>query len=338
MEDGPTVSDSNHNMNCHCPTPISTGNQVGKLQGSPWTPYAQAIADEYAIQIPLFITIPTTLTGVALQRKTTLSEPLQYDALIFGALINPGNDVDNGKGLFLQVFDTRSGVYWSAPTTINASPLTAYGGAGAQPTPVMRLPEAFFLPAGVELQHDWTQPTGNNVTGGWITWVGMQLINPFKRRAPEWAKMPNGEKIRVGSRLPWFATIGIGTRTFSAGAIDFNWVAGGSYLYYTPPTECGLEIHDLQCTTFDIADVSLTPNDQLVKIAVARSREMWTPDLTPFTGAFGDRQQVYPSLPLAKPLLLTKNERLQFRFQNNLSATAIADGMIVARGVQLCEY
>lgn len=321
----------------HCSIPISTGDQVGKLMNGPWTPYAQAIADHYAIQIPLYVTVPTELTGVVLQRRTVMSWDMQYDSLIFSALINPGDDTDNGKRVFLQVSDSRMGIYWSSPTTINASPMTAYGGAGAQPTPIIRLPEAFFLPAGTRLQHDWSQPTGGSVTGGWITWVGVQLINPYQRRTPKTVRMPSGQEIQVGSRIPWLATIGIGTRSFTAGEITFTWAANSSFVYYTPPVECGLEIHDLHCTTFDTGGSDLTPNEQQVNITLARDRNMWTPDPSPFTAVFGDRAQVFPAAPLPKPLLLAENERLEMRVFNNQSSLGIADGMIVVRGVQLCK-
>jgi hypothetical protein len=329
-------------MNCECPSYIATGSQVGKLQNGPWTPYAQAIADHYAIQIPLFMTIPTNFSGVALQRRTVLSEPLQYDALIFGALINGGDDTENARSIFLNVADNKSGVYWSSPATLESSPLIAYGSLADEPlvnypTSIVRLPEAFFLPANVELRHEWSQPTGQNATGGYITWIGLQLINPFAKKAPEFVRMPNGEKVRVGSRIPWITTLGIGARSYIAGVQAFRWNGDRSVIDYTPPVECGLEIHDLICSTFDEAAESLDPDDQLTKLAISKNREMWTPDLSPFTAVFGDVQQVYPALPLPKPIKLEKNERIQFRFQNN-TENDIDNGMVIIRGVQLCEY
>jgi hypothetical protein len=329
-------------MNCGCSSYIATGPMVGKLQNSPWTPYAQAIADHYQIQIPLYLTVQTNLTGTAGQRQNVTTSPLQYDSLIFGAMCNPGNDTENARSIFLNVQDNRTGVYWACPATLESAPMIAWGGLATEPivgypTSILRLPEAFFLPAHVSLIHEWSQPTGGEATGGSITWVGVQLINPFQNKRPRTVEMPNGEKVAVGSRIPWLATLGIGARTYIAQTQGFSWVQNRTLIDYTPPIECGLEIHDLVTSTFDAEAVSLDPDNQFIKLAINKNREMWTPELTPFTAAFGDIQQIYPALPLVKPMILKKNERLQFKFQNN-TAGNITNGMITVRGVQLCEY
>src|SRR5690348_2075959 len=94
----------------HCQ--INTGNFVPPNNPPAWTPYAQAIADLYRVQVPLFVTVPTTLTGVALQQRTVLTQPSQYDALIFGAQIDPGDDNDSGQSVFVNLYNEGDGINW----------------------------------------------------------------------------------------------------------------------------------------------------------------------------------------------------------------------------------
>jgi hypothetical protein len=259
--------------------------------------------------------------------------------LIFGAHINfaTGSTSDSGQRVFLQVADNRTRLQWAAPTIANSAPAVAYGGALANPSPIMKLPEAFFLPAGVELVHDWSQITGANTTGGSITWVGVQLINPFQHKAPECVKMPNGDIIRVGSRMPWFCSLGFGTRTFSAGDLAFAMAAGSMYLQYTPSVDCDVEIHDINCNFFTAAGSTTNPQNVQVKINEAGRQGMWTPELSPITGVFGDFSQVYPALPFNKSYLLEANHRLRIAIQNNNAEGSIADGFVTLRGVRRCK-
>ena len=319
---------------------LDSGNWVGSYGGPEWSPYAQAIADHYAVQVPWYLTIPTTLTGVALQRRTILSVPYQHDILIFGAHINIGTDAagDNGQLVFLQVTDLESGVSWVTPNIINSAPATAFGGSRTEVTPILKLPEVYFLPKYTRLKFDWSQPTGANVTGGSITWCGVQLSQPRDGKAPEFVATPNGETIRVGSRMPWLSTVGLGRRTFTAGDLAFQMVAGGRYLQYTPPVDCAVEIHDIHCNFFTRAGVDMLPNNVMVKITDAGERGIWTPDLAPIPSTFGSMTQVYPGLPFTKPYLMKPGHRFQLSVQNNNAALAINDAMVTIRGVRLCEY
>jgi hypothetical protein len=318
----------------HCQ--LNTGNFIPSGYPPLLTPYAQAIADLYRVQVPQYITIPTTLTGVALQQKTVVTDPFENDVLIMGAVIQPGDDADNGQSIFLNLFNRQDSINWVVPNIVGAAPLTSFGGNGSQPTSVMRLPEAYFLPKHTRLQHNFTQPTGAAVTGGSITWVGIQLYQPLYDPMPECVNV-NGQSIRIGSRMPWFAALPIGVRSFTAGVLTFTWAAGASLLYVTPPVDCNLEVHDLHTTAFDTSDVTNDPNNLMVKISTAGRRDMWTPDLSPFTGVFANRTQIYGAMPMSVPLILYKNQRLQFRFQNN-SAGSVVKRMAVVRGVRLCEF
>lgn len=305
-----------------------------------WTPYAAAIADNYAVRVPMFLTVPTTLTGVALQRKTVITAPFEHDCLIMGATLQPDNAVtaDFGQNLFLNLFNNNDNIDWVTPNIVGGAPLTAFGGRGDQLTSVQRLPEACFIPAGATIQHEFTQPTGAANTGGSITWVGVQMMHPRGGATPKMVAMPDGSVIRVGSRMPWFSAWGFGLRFFAAGAINFAPSIGGDAVYYTPPVDCPLEIHDLHSTTFSIAAGNANPDAQFVKVAIAGRRDIWSADLTPFTGVWGDRNQIYQSLPLVKPLKLRPYERLMFRILNNDSSGNLGSPIVAVRGVRLCEF
>ena len=64
----------------------------------------------YGAVAPLFITVPTGLSGAGQQIYAT-TEPLLHDALIFGAMVLMGSSStpdDNGQNTFLNVGDRKS--------------------------------------------------------------------------------------------------------------------------------------------------------------------------------------------------------------------------------------
>lgn len=328
-------------MECVCPEELNSGNLIKYFGGPEWTPYAQAIAEAYSTIVPFYLTVPTTLTGATRERKTFKTDPYQHDVLIFGAHVNIGNvdSGDSGQQVFLQVADLRTGIPWATPNSVNGSPATAFGGSQVQPMPILRLPEAFFLPRFVELQHDWKMINAATVTGGSITWVGVQMINHCPENPQvDCVTMPDGRTIKVGSRLPWFSTLGLGRESWSANSLTFNMNAGSHYLSYTPPQDCDIEIHEINANFFSQAGVSSNPQLIQVKISDAGEREMWTPDLAPSPAVLGSFSQAYPSLPFTKPYILKKGHRLQFLVRNGNPSTAIGNAYATIRGVRLCEY
>src|SRR6266508_556788 len=66
---------------------IETGDWVGSAcRSSPkWTPYAQAIADHYPIQVPWYSTHTVTPNNVNSIPTVVVTRPNLYDVLIVGA-------------------------------------------------------------------------------------------------------------------------------------------------------------------------------------------------------------------------------------------------------------
>lgn len=328
--------------NSHCK--IDTGDWIGNAWTGPdWTPYARAIADHYPNQVPWFLTIPTTLTGGVGQRRVVVTSPNLYDVLIFGAHISIGSDSvgDNGQTVYLQITHLETGIPWVVPNILGYAPMTAFGGVRRNPTSNMKFPEAFFLPRRTKLKLEFTNAQIAAATGGTITLLGVQLTHPSTPKPPERVTMPNGDVIPVGSRLPWFATIGVGQRIFDPNSVVFNLPPASPMsqsLEFLPPSQCNVEIHDVHCNFFARDGLSLTPDNLAVKIVDMGSHNHWTPNLSPITGVFGVFTQAYPSLPFNKPYLLQKGHRIQILTQNNTPTADIINGLITLRGVRLCEY
>jgi hypothetical protein len=302
-----------------------------------WTPYAEAIAAEYGVVVPYYMPVPTNLEGSSRELRTVLMPPYHSDVLLFGAHINMGTDSngDNGQQIFLQVSDTRTGLTWAAPGPLNSAPATAYGGSRTQPMPILALPEAFFLPAHDQMQFDWKM-FSQTAIGGSITWVGVQLSQPKSGKAPEFVEV-NGERIKVGSRRPWLATIGLGTQISVLGAPFFAIDPSARYLHYTPPVDCDTEIHDLHANYFTQGGISSTPANILLGLSDRGKREFWQVNLAPSPAMVSDFTKAYPSLPLAKPYVLKKGRRLRLSLLN-LNALTINNAFAVIRGVRRCDY
>lgn len=317
-------------------TELNTGNSIN-YWGPQLTPYALAIAEHYEQQIPYFVTVPTQLTNTTREEKVFIIEPNQYDALIVGAHIDIGSvsNGDFGQLALMQVTHLQTGLTWTTPGPMDATPATAYGGSKFNAMPVLKLPDAFFLPAHTRLKHLWRSQ--GLITGGVLTWIGVRLINPKRSGAPAVVTMPDGSVIRVGSRIPWLCTIGLGTEISILGSQAFVLGAGNIYTQYTPPMDCDIEIHDICANWFTQSGVDANAENVLVSIADKGEGEFWTPGRVPATAFMGDFNLAYPGLPFTKPYLLKKGHRLQIT-THNTNSSAINNALITVRGVRKCMY
>lgn len=324
---------------------INTGDWVGsQLKGPHWSPYAQAIADAYPVQIPWFCTLPSNLVeGVTFQdRKTILTPPQQHDVLIFGAYaIARGPNPDNGRYTLLQITHEETGIPWAVPNVVGHIPLGAIAGVdapegfpGANRTTVLKLPEAFFLPAHTQLRLDWTQAAidfGSNLDT-LLTFVGVRLIGG---KAPKEVAMPDGSIIRVGSRLPWFMTLVMGNSAPFFQGIDWILANDSQDVQFTAPQDCEIEIHDafFNLKFFTVSEAFLT------KLTGMGDTRIWTPQLTPIPAWTGSERDVHPAMPFPKPFVLKPNNRLSV-----LEQIGVIDlqgrlwCMVTFRGVRLCQY
>ena len=326
---------------CFCPDEFDSGLWVNHWGGPRITPYAQAIADCYDVVIPFFMTVPLRLQGSTSERRIITTSPYQYDTLLMGAHIN-GFDAENGDSgqqVYLNVSDDRTRLPWVTPSPIGWAPLTAFAGLNLNVMPILKLPEAYFLPRHVSLEHSIFNLTNSQAVGGSITWVGLQLINTNKNcPAPEKVTLANGNVFRVGQRQPLFMPLPMGRESYVAGVFSYQVVAGGNYIQYTAPLDCDAEIHGIaSADLFTAEGVTLDPDNLLIKVSDMGDREMWRPDRAASTSVVGDFTQVYPSLPFTKPYTLKKGHRLQVSIQNNTDE-AFNNMFLTVRGVRLCEY
>lgn len=303
-----------------------------------WTPYAQAIAEEYAVVVPWFMTVPTSLTGSTREQRSVTAPGYLHDVLILGAHLNMGTNAngDNGQLMFLQVTDRRSGIPWVSAAPVNSAPATAFGGSRFQPSPILQLPEAFFLPKNVELQHDWTM-FSNTATGGTITWVGVQLMLPRNGKAPERVVLPDGSDIKVGSRMPWLSCMGLGNEISVLGAPFFAIADSARYRNFSSADECAIEIHDVHANYFTQAGVSSSPQEIRLGFSDRGQKEFWTLNLAGSPAVAGDVTKVYTASPFCKPYLLKSSHRMQLSLLN-LSGAVVNNAFLTLRGVRLCEY
>ena len=306
-------------------------------QGLQWSPYAAAIAEHYKQWIPLYQTIPTGLTAAG-QQVYVQTDSLQYDALILGAMIlieTSAAASDNGQNTFLNVYDSRNGLSWVAPGFPDAIPATAFGGVAGQPMPVLPLPEAYFLPAGAELIHVWNSYVAAT-SGGSLTWVGVQLIDPIEGKAPECVDV-DGCSIRVGGRMPWFDAIGLGLQAASSGLPTFSLVNNIQFRGFSSAQDCDIEIHSLEANFFTVAGVSVSPDLIRLRISDTGDRRMDSLNFAPSPAVLGSYTQGTPALPLTRPYLLKAGRKLKFDLFNT-SGADLNNGYLTIRGVRRCAY
>jgi len=349
---------------------IETGDLVtSMLCGPKWSPYAQAIADHYPVQMPWYLTKTVNLsdTGAVSPRFTQITSPQLHDVLILGmsALVfNTPLFTDNGNFIYLNITDKETGIPWVAPNTIGYAPLPAFAGVNLptvgpslvnlSTTPIIKLPEAFFLPRGVQLKLDWTAIASNvsvvNRSAS-LTMIGVQLINPKQgSKAPSHVTMPNGDTIPVGSRMPWFGCVPFGGK-LSTGVIrgfnNFTLPIGQQLLQFFPPLDCNVEMHDsygnflVSPTAYDgLAGAGFPTTFLTMKFTDMGAENDWTPGLSPTPALLGKETDVQPVMPFPKPAYLETGHRTAFTAQNNTTAVAgqVNQGTVTIRGVRLCEY
>ena len=332
-----------------------------------WTPYAEAIAANYRSVSQFFVNVPTTLTEVAEERKTVTVPAHQYDRLFFAAhvqaCVSGGETGDQvitedsddvitedaaddvvtegggatqsmcgGQQVYLQVSDDRTGIRWASNAPINAAPMSAYGGSSEEVMPFIQLPEVFFLPKNVSLRFDFSV-LNETMDGGRITWVGVQLADG---EAPQYVDIPQG-RVKVGSRVPWFAVIGLGRKIRTV--IDgYSLADNRRVVTYTSPTECDVEVTDIH-GQFVVAVDEAGGDPDLIQFSLTETgeRRLWTQTFTPSRDFLGDTTKAFPVMPLPTPYLLKAGRKLELSMFNNSSGAIVTDGFIVIRGVQRCS-
>lgn len=331
-------------MNTQCR--LDSGDWVGSAWGaSPeLSPYGQAIADYYPIQIPWFLSTPITIGGTSPGPLVVTTRPQLYDVLIvgFSALVPTDS---NREVIGVNITHKETGIPWAAPNTIGYAPLPALAGINNSVMPIIKLPEIFFLPARTQLKIEWRVIANETIssTAVVLTLVGIQVINNKAGfMAPQRITMPNGDVIPVGSRLPWFGTVPFGTRDIAGRAFgQFGLGIGQQVVQFLPPIDCNVEIHDAYTSVdtdagvFDTNGIAIL---QTLKLTDMRSQSDWTPGLTPITAVFGNETQVYPALPFTKPHLLKTGHRTALTMQNNSTNFGVAFKTVTLRGIRLCEY
>lgn len=317
---------------------LNTGNIIN-YWGPHLTPYARAIISAYRIAVPVWVTVPTNLTGTVREEIQVLTDPFEYDTLFIAAHIQMGtlSNGDNGQLIFLNVGDLQTGMLWSTPGPIDASPATSFGGSRANAMPVLKLPEAFFLPANVQLKHLW-KVFSTSATGGVITWMAIQLIDPLSGNRPHSVQMPDGRDIRVGSRVPWLSTFALGSEINILGSPNYAMAADDAqYVQYLPSQDCDIEIHDIACNFFTQGGVASDSENIRLALADRKQPRFWTPTNAPSTVVCGDFSKAYPAMPLVKPYTLKKGHRLEVISQNK-NALVLNNAYATVRGVKLCDY
>lgn len=339
---------------------------LGQYSLPRWTPYAEAIAKHYRSVTQFFVNVPTMLTDAADERKTVIVPAHQYDRLFFAAHVQAcvsggtGGDVVitedgdtvitessdtvvtegggsspsmcGGQQVYLQVWDKRSGIKWASIAPIDSAPLSAYGGSSEEVMPLIKLPEAFFLPKNVDLRFDFSV-LNSTLDGGRITWVGVQLADG---QVPEYVDVEGLGSVKVGSRVPWFAVIGLGKQQINLSS-TFSLAANRRRIAYTMPTECDVEIHDLH-GQFMIALEDLDSDPDAIQFALAETgqRRFWTQTFTPSRSMLGSTNKAFPVIPLPVPYLLKAGRKIELSVLNN-GTDGVNDGFVVLRGVQRCS-
>lgn len=324
-------------------TLLNNGDFIGSSwDGQFWTPYAERIASHYRRIVPWYMSVSSGLSTPLPSRNTVLTKHAQYDVLIFGAsafVTEAVTDAD-GQSIYLQVTDEETGLSWATPNILNSAPLPAYAGINLRRTPVLRLPDAYFLRARTTLRLDWSAVAfADQAFSARLTFVGVQLIDPFSGETPREITMPDGKTIRVGDRVPWFATAGLGRR------LPGNALQGPGYFLsggeqraqYFPSADCDVEIHDLYANFLFGA---IDDDNLVVKLVDMGTDTNWNPTRSPASSIFGDELHIDPALPFTKPYLLRKGHQINIIMQNNVaSGSGIVDnGLFTLRGVRLCEY
>ena len=323
-------------------TLFNNGDFVGSSWTGPlWTPYGERIASHYRRIVPWYLTVASDLAAPP-SRNTVTTRPYQHDVLIFGASATVEEETTGNDGQFilLQVAHNETGLTWATPNVINAAPLPAYAGINLRSTPILPLPDVFFLPKHTTLRLDWSATFfADQAFDARLTFVGVQLIDPFSGESPREIVMPDGKTIRVGDRVPWFGTCGAGVRenAIALQGPGFTILAAQQRAQFVPPADCDIEIHNLYANFLLSADGDIT--NLVIKVVDMGTDTNWNPTRSPIASVFGSELGINPALPFTKPYLLKKGHRLNTLTQLNTDGVGFVDnGLLVFRGVRLCEY
>jgi hypothetical protein len=323
---------------------IPTGDFVGgKWDGPYWSPFAQAIADHYPVQIPWFTSFSVDLAAASAgvpSRATTLIGPFLYDIMLFGAMIT--GTASQAPMIGVQVTHQATGIPWAVNNVLPFIPLGAFGGFNTGASPLFKWPDIFFWPRGTRLKFDFNliDTVVGNPDPVIITLSGVKLA---LADTPQVVTLPNGSQIRPTDRLPMWMTMGVGTRSGQTFFLD----VGNLRIQFLPPIECDVEIHDAS-TNLVSGAFQLTPNNTSelsVKLTFEGVQNQWTPFSAPITSVFGGfgggvggASQIYTSLPFTAPYHLPKGSRIQTEMLNTSILTTASNGYLTFRGVRRCEY
>ena len=308
---------------------INTGPLIGCKWLGHWTPYAEAIAENYENWWPWFSTVTVNL-GNPPDFLTQFTEMQKDDVLIFGAQAV----LNDFPFYFLQITHEQTGIPWVAPNIVPFAPVTAY--AGVNSAGPAKFPEVFFYPKNTRLRLDWStiDPSAPNLDPCTFTFIGVQLTGPKGGQAPQEVPMPDGSITRVGSRIPLFLTIGAGART--VGSQIFTFANNSQAVQYMPGLDCDVEIHDASLNFF-FGYQSFITNLRLKYVAMG-IESGWTPSFSPFMSFYGRPGADYPNLPFCKPWILPAAHRQQINMINPNDAAPLNNGLLTIRGVRKCFY
>lgn len=314
-------------------TELQSGNLENYYGGPELTPYTRGILDLYPIQIPLFQSLPTNFTGLSNQRTTIVTDPHLHDTLYIAAHCR-FTDGPEAERVFLQITNLQTGLFVSSIGAYPDSPITAYAGVNNNAMPNLLLPESLFITKGTRLRLDFSIHDTNLITGGIFTLIGFQLVGCVDENAC--ISMPDGQSVRIGRRMPWMHTVGVGREQFIGNSQIFTIAGGEVWSAYMPPIDCDIDVTDM-CMTF-FGDVSDSPDLVLFRLTDSGDREMFTLNLAPSRAIFGDNSKAYPGLYLTKPYRVVKGRRLRIEcISRNPLGQAVTIN-VVFRGVRLCEY
>lgn len=299
------------------------------------TPYALGIASQYEEVLPWYCTVPTNMTGVTREHRIITTTPVEDDVLIIAAHCQPNpSDTNNGQYLLLQVNDLKNGLFWSTPNAIFGSPVTAYAGVKSNRIPVIQLPEAYFMRAGTSLRHQWK--TYGSATGGTLTWIGVRLQKPIGGVAPEHVVLPDGPRIKIGSRMPWFDTIGLGEEVSVLGSPFYGLGASAQFVGKSTVMDCGVYVTGLSANWFTQLGVTTNPENLLVAISDSGNSRSWQIRRAPAPAVLGS-PETFPMLPFTKPYFLPPGHSLKISVQNQ-NATSLSNPYLTIHGIRLCEF
>jgi hypothetical protein len=335
---------------------IVTGDFVGSAWNtSPYlTPYAQAIADAYPVQVPWYLSIPINTQATSSAYLPIFygasSRPQQFDVLIIGASLRVDFNqyflaTSPVNSLSIQISHQETGIPWVEPIAIGYVPLLALSGITFTPPagsailpkmPLSRWPDAFFFPRNTLLKFQWTQytPLPLQPVQTVLTFVGIQLVRDGP--APEFVTLPDGSIVRVGSRIPWFGVVPYGRRSATGRFFgDFSLPAGEQYMQFLPPSDCNVELHDVYA---NFTAAFIDSRNYTAKLSNLRAGDDWTPGFSPSMSFSGDELKAHNANPFTKPYVIELRHRLGVVEQNNSTFDTKFGASLTFRGVRRCLY